>query len=156
MIIRYSQAQSANACFGRQAMVGILYSMSKAAITHLTKILATHLSSTNIRVNAIAPGLCESLPIYSPFMKAKKRGGIAKIFLCLRKQTSILPFSSQCIDQLFYQNKVSGRFVFAFVSIVQPIIRKYLFQNNTMKKNTKSVKKSRPGKSRATHDLRIL
>ncbi|PLW20225.1 hypothetical protein PCANC_05665 [Puccinia coronata f. sp. avenae] len=51
---------SSNASFARQAMVGILYSMSKAAITHLTKILATHLSSTNVRVNAIAPGLFPS------------------------------------------------------------------------------------------------
>lgn len=51
---------SSNASFGRQAMVGILYSCSKAAITHLTKILATHLASTNVRVNAIAPGLFPS------------------------------------------------------------------------------------------------
>ncbi|POW02084.1 hypothetical protein PSTT_12047 [Puccinia striiformis] len=51
---------SSNASFSRQAMLGILYSLSKAAITHLTKILATQLSNTNIRVNAIAPGLFPS------------------------------------------------------------------------------------------------
>ncbi|KAA1065622.1 hypothetical protein PGT21_005130 [Puccinia graminis f. sp. tritici] len=51
---------SSNASFGRQAMVGILYSCSKAAITHLTKILATHLAHTHVRVNAIAPGLFPS------------------------------------------------------------------------------------------------
>lgn len=51
---------SSNASFARTAMVGILYSLSKASITHLTKLLATHLASTNVRVNAIAPGLFPS------------------------------------------------------------------------------------------------
>ncbi|BFZ62124.1 hypothetical protein YB2330_003203 [Saitoella coloradoensis] len=51
---------TSNAAFGREAMAGILYSCTKAASTHLTKMLATHLSGTNIRVNAIAPGLFPS------------------------------------------------------------------------------------------------
>lgn len=52
---------TSNAAFGRQAMAGILYSLSKAASTHLTKMLATHLSPiSTIRCNAIAPGLFPS------------------------------------------------------------------------------------------------
>lgn len=44
-------------------MAGVLYSTSKAALTHLTKMLATHLVDTGIRVNAINPGLCPSVPL---------------------------------------------------------------------------------------------
>ncbi|GAA96778.1 uncharacterized protein L969DRAFT_90705 [Mixia osmundae IAM 14324] len=48
---------TSNAAFGRTSMVGPLYSASKAASVHLAKMLSTHLSKTNIRVNTIAPGL---------------------------------------------------------------------------------------------------
>jgi len=48
------------AAFGRNIPPGIIYSMTKAADTHLTKMLSTHLRNTNVRVNAIAPGLFPS------------------------------------------------------------------------------------------------
>lgn len=32
--------------------------MTKAATVHMTKMLATHLSETNVRVNSIAPCVC--------------------------------------------------------------------------------------------------
>jgi len=49
-----------NAAFGREAMAGILYSCTKAALTHMTKMLATHLIDTKIRANVLAPGLFPS------------------------------------------------------------------------------------------------
>jgi len=51
---------TSNAAYGRRSMAGILYSMTKAATVHMTKMLATHLSETNVRVNSIAPGLYPS------------------------------------------------------------------------------------------------
>jgi len=48
------------ASFGRQIMPGFVYAGSKAAATHMTKILSTELRNTNIRVNGIAPGLFPS------------------------------------------------------------------------------------------------
>ncbi|MBW0469070.1 hypothetical protein O181_008785 [Austropuccinia psidii MF-1] len=51
---------SSNASFGRRTMAGMLYSMTKASINHFTKLLATQLSPTKIRCNAIAPGLYPS------------------------------------------------------------------------------------------------
>ncbi|EGG09402.1 uncharacterized protein MELLADRAFT_115735 [Melampsora larici-populina 98AG31] len=39
---------------------GLIYPMSKVALNHLTKILATELSGTNVRCNAICPGLFKS------------------------------------------------------------------------------------------------
>ncbi|CAH7684760.1 hypothetical protein BY996DRAFT_4579550 [Phakopsora pachyrhizi] len=46
--------------FSRRAMTGVIYSLTKASITHFTKLLASHLSKTNVRCNAIAPGLYPS------------------------------------------------------------------------------------------------
>ncbi|KAG0149484.1 hypothetical protein CROQUDRAFT_653562 [Cronartium quercuum f. sp. fusiforme G11] len=51
---------SSNASFGRRVMAGMLYSMTKASVTHFTKLLATHLAPTKVRCNAIAPGLFPS------------------------------------------------------------------------------------------------
>ncbi|KAG0142918.1 hypothetical protein CROQUDRAFT_81644 [Cronartium quercuum f. sp. fusiforme G11] len=39
---------------------GLIYPLSKAALNHLTKILATELRDTNVRCNAIAPGMFRS------------------------------------------------------------------------------------------------
>lgn len=51
---------TSNAAYGRKVMAGMLYSMTKAATVHMTKMLATHLAESNVRVNSIAPGLYPS------------------------------------------------------------------------------------------------
>ncbi|KDE07044.1 hypothetical protein MVLG_02622 [Microbotryum lychnidis-dioicae p1A1 Lamole] len=51
---------TSNLSFGREPVAGVLYAMSKAATTHLTKLLATILKDTNVRCNEIAPGLFPS------------------------------------------------------------------------------------------------
>ncbi|SCZ93926.1 BZ3500_MvSof-1268-A1-R1_Chr6-3g08993 [Microbotryum saponariae] len=51
---------TSNLNFGREPVAGVLYAMSKAATTHLTKLLATILEDTNVRCNEVAPGLFPS------------------------------------------------------------------------------------------------
>ncbi|SCV67405.1 BQ2448_5016 [Microbotryum intermedium] len=51
---------TSNLSFGREPVAGLLYAMSKAATTHLTKMLATILKHSNVRCNEIAPGLFPS------------------------------------------------------------------------------------------------
>jgi NAD(P)-dependent dehydrogenase (short-subunit alcohol dehydrogenase family) len=51
---------SSDVSFIREAMVDYPYSMSKAAISHLTKMLATEFAQYNIRANSVAPGLFPS------------------------------------------------------------------------------------------------
>ena len=58
------------AAFARQHVAGIGYNVSKAAATHLVKMLATRLVDYNVRVNAIAPGLYPSeMSADLPFMR---------------------------------------------------------------------------------------
>jgi len=51
------------------------YNISKAAVIHLTKSLATEWAQYNIRVNAIAPGYMEG-PMAGPFFKDPQYGGV--------------------------------------------------------------------------------
>ncbi|KAL4733182.1 hypothetical protein BDV11DRAFT_200533 [Aspergillus similis] len=58
---------SSGAGFLRLALPSFSYNLSKAAVTHMVKMLATTLSRYDIRVNGIAPGLYRtnmSLPFY--------------------------------------------------------------------------------------------
>lgn len=43
---------TSNAAFGRRVMAGMLYSMTKAAAIHFTKMLSTHLSESNVCVRS--------------------------------------------------------------------------------------------------------
>jgi NAD(P)-dependent dehydrogenase (short-subunit alcohol dehydrogenase family) len=51
---------SSIAAFNRSLGTGFAYNSSKAAVTHLTKMLATYFVPWQIRVNAMAPGLFPS------------------------------------------------------------------------------------------------
>lgn len=48
---------SSLASFSRKELVSYTYGASKAALTHMTKMLATGFASMDIRANTIAPGL---------------------------------------------------------------------------------------------------
>ncbi|GAO16199.1 uncharacterized protein UV8b_05586 [Ustilaginoidea virens] len=64
---------SSAASFARQLFSGFSYSASKAAVTHMTKQLATTLAKYRIRVNAIAPGFFPSEMTQNlPFMNSDK------------------------------------------------------------------------------------
>ena len=47
---------SSVAAYSRMSAVGFHYPTSKAAVTHMIKMLSTRLSEFGIRVNGIAPG----------------------------------------------------------------------------------------------------
>ncbi|CCG84447.1 protein of unknown function [Taphrina deformans PYCC 5710] len=51
---------TSNASFGKMPMNNCIYSASKAASTHLSKMLATLLADSKIRSNVLAPGLYPS------------------------------------------------------------------------------------------------
>ncbi len=70
---------TASAAGLRSGAGGAAYSASKAGIINLVKLAATQLCDSNIRVNAIAPGLIETgmtSPIYA---QARERGKEASI-----------------------------------------------------------------------------
>lgn len=46
--------------FRRDAVAGILDPASMSAVIHLTKNMANLLARTNVRCNAISPGICQS------------------------------------------------------------------------------------------------
>lgn len=59
--------------FARAPAVGFPYSLSKATVTHLVKMLSTNFSSYDIRVNGIAPGLYLS-EMASPMFEGRGTG----------------------------------------------------------------------------------
>eukprot|EP01100_Stratorugosa_tubuloviscum_P000404 TRINITY_DN1090_c0_g1_i1.p1 TRINITY_DN1090_c0_g1~~TRINITY_DN1090_c0_g1_i1.p1 ORF type:complete len:306 (-),score=178.47 TRINITY_DN1090_c0_g1_i1:23-940(-) len=63
----------------RSGAGGIDYSAAKAAVINLVQLSAVELTGTNIRVNAICPGLIETEMTKLLFDQAKKRGTTHKI-----------------------------------------------------------------------------
>lgn len=83
---------SSLAGFCRQISAGLSYSVSKAATTHLVKILATTLTPYKIRVNAIAPGIfpsemSEGSPLFGDG-DPRKEGGLKAEFAPLERSGS--------------------------------------------------------------------
>ena len=66
---------SSIAGFNRKVPFSYAYNVSKAGATHLVKMLATNLSSYDIRVNGIAPGLYDSEMANSVFTEQGAQGG---------------------------------------------------------------------------------
>ena len=66
---------SSIAGFNRKVPFSYAYNTSKAGATHLVKMLATNLSSYDIRVNGIAPGLYDSEMANSVFTEQGAQGG---------------------------------------------------------------------------------
>lgn len=66
---------SSIAGFNRKVPFSYAYNASKAGVTHLVKMLATNLSSYDIRVNGIAPGLYDSEMANSVFTEQGAQGG---------------------------------------------------------------------------------
>ncbi|OOQ89413.1 short chain dehydrogenase/reductase family [Penicillium brasilianum] len=65
--------------FIRKVPFSYAYNASKAAATHLVKLLSTNLASYNIRVNGIAPGLYDSEMANSVFTaQGAQAGGISE------------------------------------------------------------------------------
>ena len=54
------QVTGSIAAFNRKATAGFAYGASKAAVTHLVKMLGYYLSEYKIRVNCLAPGVYPS------------------------------------------------------------------------------------------------
>lgn len=66
---------SSIASFNRKVPFSYAYNTSKAAATHLVKMLSTNLSSYDIRVNGLAPGLYESEMANNVFVENGAQGG---------------------------------------------------------------------------------
>lgn len=66
---------SSIAGFNRKVPFSYAYNASKAGATHLVKMLATNLSSYDIRVNGIAPGLYDSEMANNVFTEQGAQGG---------------------------------------------------------------------------------
>lgn len=66
---------SSIAGFNRKVPFSYAYNASKAGTTHLVKMLATNLSSYDIRVNGIAPGLYDSEMANNVFTENGAQGG---------------------------------------------------------------------------------
>jgi len=70
--------------FNRHHLAGFAYTASKAAATHMVKVLATFLAPHRIRVNALAPG-CKSLFLpfcASPIPRSSSFPGLAGRSAC--------------------------------------------------------------------------
>ncbi|KAE9963653.1 hypothetical protein BLS_009092 [Venturia inaequalis] len=75
------------AAYNRLVGAGLAYNTSKAAVTHLVKMLAGLLVEYSVRVNAIAPGLFPS-ELSAPLLQGKdgtKEGAFPKSFIPLQK-----------------------------------------------------------------------
>lgn len=66
---------SSIASFNRKVPFSYAYNASKAAATHLVKMLSTNLSSYDIRVNGLAPGLYDSEMANNVFVENGAHGG---------------------------------------------------------------------------------
>jgi NAD(P)-dependent dehydrogenase (short-subunit alcohol dehydrogenase family) len=67
-------ATSSIAGFARKDIIGYSYSASKAAVTHVTKMLSTQFAPYGIRANALAPGIypSEATEVSSWVVRKKK------------------------------------------------------------------------------------
>ena len=57
----------------------VAYSVSKAAVIHLTKVMAVDLADTGVRVNCVCPGLIDTAmtrPLYDPELAAVMDGDV--------------------------------------------------------------------------------
>jgi len=68
----------------------VLYSIAKAAVLHLTRVVALQIASTSIRVNSISPG-CVATPIFSLGTDMTQEQSAASLPIIERELAEIVP-----------------------------------------------------------------